>query len=109
MPDGSAIGEAVLEVIAPDAVTRSVRITQSPDAAQPETTYSFPTAIYPAALQPFVSMTATTSKTAASGAVSSSTDKKSTNTLRIGDDRKAELKSTTTLHNFAQSARHRGD
>ena len=30
MPDGSAIGEAVLEVIAPDAATRSVRITQSP-------------------------------------------------------------------------------
>jgi sigma-B regulation protein RsbU (phosphoserine phosphatase) len=30
MPDGSVIGEAFLEVIAPDAVTRSVRITQSP-------------------------------------------------------------------------------
>ena len=30
MPDGSASGEAVLEIIAPDAATRSVRITQSP-------------------------------------------------------------------------------
>jgi phosphoserine phosphatase RsbU/P len=30
MPDGSAIGEAVLEVNAPDVPSRSVRITQSP-------------------------------------------------------------------------------
>lgn len=30
MPDGSAIGEAVLEIIGPDEVTRSVRITQAP-------------------------------------------------------------------------------
>lgn len=30
MPDGCATGEAVLEVIAPDAASRSVRITQSP-------------------------------------------------------------------------------
>jgi phosphoserine phosphatase RsbU/P len=30
MPDAAAIGEAILEVIAPDAATRSVRITQSP-------------------------------------------------------------------------------
>lgn len=30
MPDGSAIGEAVLEVIAPDAAPRPIRISQSP-------------------------------------------------------------------------------